>query len=193
MEPRRSIHPAPTDPLRSAVVPIRPIMEEKPTYRQVFEAEETPLLRFALGLTGIRETAEDLVQESFLRLHQHWPEVRQPRPWLYRCLRNLALNHLRQRRHESPLDDSREWESPSLTPEQDLGRLEAAGTLRLLVAELRDDDRHLLELKYHDGLKYEQIAEHTGLSAGNIGYKLHHLLKNLADSLRRLGVESAEG
>ena len=174
-------------------MPIRPTMEEKPTFRQVFEAEESPLLRFAHGLTGVRETAEDLVQESFLRLHQHWAEVQQPRPWLYRCLRNLALNHLRKRRHESPLDDSRDWESTSPTPEQDLGRLEAAGTLRLLVSELRDDDRRLLEMKYHDGLKYDQIAEHTGLTAGNIGYKLHHLLKGLADSLRRLGVESAEG
>lgn len=168
-------------------------MEGKPTFHQVFEAEESPLLRFAHGLTGIRETAEDLVQEAFLRLHQHWSEVHQPRPWLYRCLRNLALNHLRQRRHESPLDHTREWESPSANPEQDLGRMEAAGSLRLLISELKDADRRLLEMKYHDGLKYDQIAEHTGQSAGNVGYKLHHLLKGLADSLRRLGVESAEG
>jgi len=54
-------------------------------------------------------------------------------------------------------------------------------------------DRILITLKYHDNLKYEQISQRTGLSVGNIGYKLHHALKNLADSLRRLGVESADG
>ena len=67
------------------------------------------------------------------------------------------------------------------------------GTLRLLLAELHEDDRTLISLKYHDGLKYDQISHRTGLSIGNVGYKLHHALKNLADSLRRLGIESADG
>ena len=51
----------------------------------------------------------------------------------------------------------------------------------------------LVTLKYHDNLKYDQISERTGLSVSNVGYKLHHALKNLADSLRRLGIETAEG
>jgi len=74
-----------------------------------------------------------------------------------------------------------------------MGRLEAAGAVRLLLAELRDDDRALLQLKYHEDLKYDQISQRTGLSVGNVGYKLHHLLKSLGESLRRMGIESAEG
>jgi len=163
------------------------------TLRQVFETEESALLRYAFGLTGVRETAEDLVQDAFLKLQQHWDEVRQPRPWLYRCLKNLALNHHRHHRRETSLDDTHEWESSGGTADGNLSRLEALGTLRMLMAELGDDDRALLELKYRDELKYDQIAARTGMSSGNVGYKLHHLLKGLADSLRRLGVESAEG
>jgi RNA polymerase sigma factor (sigma-70 family) len=163
------------------------------TLRQIFEIEESALLRYALGLTGVRETAEDLVQDAFLKLQQHWDEVRQPRPWLYRCLKNLALNHLRHRRRETSLEDAHEWESPGRTADGNLGRLEALGTLRMLMAELDEDDRELLELKYREELKYDQIAARTGMSSGNVGYKLHHLLKGLADSLRRMGVESAEG
>lgn len=193
MEIRISNTLMPVEPAEEAVAaPCLPV-EEKPTLRQIFEVEETPLLRFAHGLTGVRETAEDLVQEAFLRLHQHWAEVQQPRPWLYRCLRNLAINHLRQRKRESPLDETREWESPTAPADHDLSRMEAVGSLRLLVSELDDEDRQLLELKYREELKYDQIANRTGLSAGNVGYKLHHLLKGLADSLRRMGVESAEG
>jgi RNA polymerase sigma-70 factor (ECF subfamily) len=168
-------------------------MGETFTLREIFESEESALLQYAFGLTGVRETAEDLVQDAFLKLQQHWEEVRQPRPWLYRCLKNLALNHLRHRRRETPLDDAHEWESPGRTAVGNLGRLEALGTLRMLMAELDDDDRALLELKYREELKYDQIAARTGMSSGNVGYKLHHLLKGLADSLRRLGVESAEG
>ncbi len=181
---------------RNPVIPIRsshPPMEEKPTLRQVFDAEESVLLRYAHGLVGQRETAEDIVQDAFLKLHAHWEEVIHPRAWLFRCTRNLALSHIRDHKRETPMDAGREWESASPDPEQALGRLEAIGTLQLLIAELHEDDRALISLKYHDGLKYDQISQRTGLSVGNVGYKLHHALKNLADSLRRLGVESPEG
>ncbi|HEX7262195.1 MAG TPA: sigma factor [Luteolibacter sp.] len=70
-------------------------MEERPSFREVFAAEESPLLRYAHGLVGQRETAEDLVQDAFLKLHAHWDEVIHPRAWLFRCIRNLALSHIR--------------------------------------------------------------------------------------------------
>jgi len=177
---------------RTAFNPIRS-MEEPPTLRKVFETEETPLLKFAYGLVGLRETAEDLVQDAFLRLHQHWEEVANPRAWLFRCVRNLALNHLRDHRRESPLDETAEPEAHTSPPDDRLGRFEALGTVRMLLSELREEDRALIRLKYHENLKYEEISKRTGLSAGNVGYKLHHLLHGLADSLRRLGIESAEG
>jgi RNA polymerase sigma-70 factor (ECF subfamily) len=168
-------------------------MEEKPTLPQVFAAEESPLLRYAYGLVGQRETAEDLVQEAFLKLHAHWESVSHPRAWLFRAIHNLALNHLRDHKRETSIDSTDDFQSNSPDPEQALGRLEAVGTLQLLVAELDPDDRQLISLKYHENLKYEQISQRTGLSIGNVGYKLHHALKNLADSLRHLGIESAEG
>lgn len=178
---------------RQPVIPFRKPMEDKATFHQVFETEESALLRFAYGLTGQRETAEDLVQDAFLKLHAHWAEVENPRAWLFRATRNLALNHIRKHRREVKPAEDREWESDTPDPERTLGRLEALGNLRLAVAELDPDDRILLSLKYHENLKYQQISERTGLSVGNVGYKLHHLMKHLADSLRRLGTESPEG
>ena len=178
------------------VIPIRASnqpMEEKPTLRQVFEAEESPLLRYAHGLLGQRESAEDIVQDAFVKLQAHWDEVSHPRAWLFRCTRNLALSHLRDHRRETPIAEGQDFQDHGQEPAEKLGRLEALGTLQLLVAELHEDERKLISLKYHDGLKYDQISQRTGLSVGNVGYKLHHALKNLADSLRRLGVESAEG
>jgi RNA polymerase sigma-70 factor (ECF subfamily) len=174
------------------LLPFATMTEEKPTLRQIFEAEESPLLRFAHGMVGRRECAEDLVQEAFLRLHAHWDQVANPKAWLYRCVRNLALNHLRDHQRETLVDEAPEWAAADGHGDP-LGRLEAAGAVRLLLAELRDDDRALLLLKYHEDLKYEQISQRTGLSIGNVGYKLHHLLKGLGESLRRMGIESAEG
>ncbi|PAW67907.1 MAG: RNA polymerase subunit sigma-24 [Verrucomicrobiia bacterium Tous-C4TDCM] len=175
-----------------ALLPFATMTQEKPTLRQVFEAEESPLLRFAHGMVGRREVAEDLVQEAFLRLHTHWDEVANPKAWLYRSVRNLSLNHLRDHKRETLVDEPPEWDAAGGQGDP-MGRLEAAGAVRLLLAELRDDDRALLQLKYHEDLKYDQISQRTGLSVGNVGYKLHHLLKSLGDSLRRMGIESAEG
>jgi RNA polymerase sigma-70 factor (ECF subfamily) len=167
-------------------------MEEKPSFLAVFDAEESPLLRYAHGLVGQRETAEDLVQDAFLKLHHHWDDVSNPRAWLFRSVRNLAFNHLRDHKRELPADPDREWASNHPDPDRELGRMETIGTLRLLIAELPEPDRTLIELKYDENLHYEQISQRTGLSVGNVGYKLHHLMKRLADSLRQLGVESAE-
>lgn len=175
------------------VIPMRMPMEEKPSLRQVFESEESPLLRYAHGLVGQRETAEDLVQEAFLKLHAHWEDVTHPRSWLFRSVRNLALNHIRNHKRESAINATEEFPSDQPEPDQALGRLEALGTLRLVIAELDSDSRDLISLKYHENLKYEQISQRTGLSISNVGYKLHHALKHLSESLRRLGIESPEG
>ncbi len=165
---------------------------ERPSLAELFRSEESGLLRFAIGLVGRRSVAEELVQEIFLRLHRVWGEVGNPRAWLYRGVRNLALNHLRDRSRDVPLpEDVAAGEAqPAL---EQLGRDEAVGTVRLFIAELPPEDRDLIRLKYHDDLKYREISRQTGLSVGNVGYRLHHLLKALADDLRRAGIEGSEG
>mgnify|MGYP001827038629 FL=1 len=163
---------------------------EKPSLAEVFEAEESPLLRYAFGLVGRRAVAEDLVQDAFLRLHEQWDEVRQPRAWLFRCVRNRAYNHIRDHKRETLTDDTeRDQDEQREAPDETLGRLEAAGTIHLLLGELDQRDRELVHLKYFEGLKYSHISERTGMSVGNVGYRLHHILKSLADGLRKAGVE----
>jgi len=134
--------------------------------------------------------AEDLVQETFLRLHQIWDQVENPRGWLYRSLRNLAINHLRDHSRETELDESTRPADGDL-PSELLGQLEAIGIVKMLVAEMTDEDRKLIRLKYSEDLKYHDISQRTGISVGNVGYRLHHLLKGLADSLRRAGIEGS--
>lgn len=182
--------------LRSAAEVLRSsdtMTENKPSIRDIFDSEESALLRFAYGICGQRETAEDIVQEAFLRLHEHWDEVQNPLAWLYRSIRNLALNHIRDHRKESPMQVGEEWQSESPMASEVLGKMEAVGVLRMLMADMHDEDRNIIDLKYQRQMSYEDISKRTGLTVSNVGYKLHHLLKNLADSLRRMGVEGAEG
>jgi len=159
---------------------------------RLFEAEEAALLNFALGIVRRRSIAEEIVQEAFLRLHKVWGQVDNPRGWLYRSIRNLSLNHLRDRREETPIDEETAALEQSL-PRELLGRNEAVGTVRMLLAEMPEEDRRLIRLKFHENLKYEEIGRRTGLTVGNVGFRLHHLLKGLLDGLQRAGIEGSEG
>jgi RNA polymerase sigma factor (sigma-70 family) len=171
-----------------AVAPVRPAE----SLAELFTREESGLLRFAYGFVARREVAEELVQEAFMRLHQHWDEVENPRAWLFRSVRNLALNHIRDHSRERELPEG-ELEGNAEVPAEVLGRLEAIGMMRLLLAEMAPEDRALVELKYHEDLKYNEISDRTGLSVGNVGYKLHHLLKGMGEALRRAGIDGSRG
>ena len=163
----------------------------KPSLVGLFEAEETPLLRYAFSLTGRRVIAEEIVQEVFLQLHANWDQVENPQAWLFRSVRNRSYNHLRDGRREVSAGETTMAEAVSEddTPEEVLQRLEAAGFLRLLLAELEEADRRLVQLKYFENLRYCEIAEQTEMSIGNVGYRLHHILKQLADKLRHHGID----
>jgi RNA polymerase sigma-70 factor, ECF subfamily len=73
-----------------------------------FFRERSPgLLGQAYVLSGENGTAQDLVQESFLRAWQHWPQVRvmdSPEAWVRRVLYNLAVSSWRHGRRLLPLD-----------------------------------------------------------------------------------------
>lgn len=162
------------------------------TIEQCFLAEESPLLRFAFTHVRRREVAEEIVQDAFLRLHQHWDSVEQPRPWLYRAVRNLALNHLRKHKRESHHEPG-EVLSQHDSPDQHAGQSDALIHIRMLIAEMKPKDRELLRLKFDENLTYTHISEMLGMGVGNVGYRLHHLLKSLGDSLRHLGIDSSQG
>jgi len=158
----------------------------------LFDTEETPLLRYAFSLIGRRAVAEEIVQEVFLQLHAHWDEVDSPRAWLFRSVRNRAYSYIRDNKREILNSDDREVEPPNAedeTPEAMLLRMEATGALRLIVEELDETDRQLVKLKYFEDLKYREISARTGLSISNVGYRLHHILKELAGKLRPLGID----
>ncbi len=189
MDPPASERVAATPSMVSLPGAARP---RPPGIAALFESDESGLLRYAIGLVGRRMVAEELVQETFLRLHQVWSEVENPRAWLYRSLRNLALNHLRDWPPESELHEDSAATEETLAPDV-LGRSEAVGMVRLLLAEIPADDQALVRFKYHDDLKYSEISKRTGLTVGNVGYRLHHVLKALADSLRHAGIEGSRG
>lgn len=166
-------------------------IQAKPLIEEVFYAEESALLRFANGIVKRREVAEEVVQESFMKLHQHWGEVDLPRPWLYKAARNIALNHIRKFKKES-LTEVEAIEASDRRPDKEMRRMEAVAMMQMLMAEMSEQDRELIRLKFEEEASYSKMSEKLEMGVGNVGYRLHHVLKQLADGLRKNGVERAE-
>jgi len=158
----------------------------------LYAALESPLLIYARRLVEQDEAAQDIVQEAFLRLHADFESVRQPQAWLYRTVHNLAMNQLRAGRKIVPLaPEEAERNEPSDTqplPDEYIERMEAIGQTRLCLDTLDARQRELVRLKFEEGLTYKEISERTQLSISNVGYLLHHALKELAAALVRNGV-----
>src|SRR5881628_651829 len=85
----------------------------------LFAALESPLLSYALRMLGDRALAEDAVQDAFMKLHEHFAEVREPRRWLYRTVHNQALNHRRQAGKIVPLNPQGERDAQAATDATD--------------------------------------------------------------------------
>jgi RNA polymerase sigma-70 factor (ECF subfamily) len=162
------------------------------TIEELFAALESPLLSYALRLTGVMSAAEDLVQEAFMKLQSQFDDVREPRRWLYRTVHNLALNQQRQARKIIPLEtgDNPATESadPRPLPDEQIARSEGIGLVRLTLETLDERSRELVRLKFNENLSYKEISERTGLKIGHVGYLLHHALKNMAQELARNGI-----
>jgi RNA polymerase sigma factor (sigma-70 family) len=182
-----------------AVLPPDQASAEPPaweTIEQLFAALESPLLSYALRLAGDRATAEDIVQEAFMRLHAHFDEVREPRRWLYRTVHNLALNQRRQAARIVPLHPpgqegasaTNDTADPQPLPDEQIARWEGIGLVRLSLESLDHRSRELVRLKFNEDLSYKEISARTGLNIGHVGYLLHHALKTIADELARNGV-----
>ena len=160
---------------------------------ELFATLETPLLNYAISLVQKPDIAQDLVQDAFLRLHERLDEVREPKAWLYRTVHNLAMSHHRKYSRVIAMDfeDSDGFPEPvdgETLPDDRLERMEAVGMAMLCLDRLKENARELIQLKFVENLSYKEIAERTGLSVGNVGYKLHHAIKFLAAELKKEGI-----
>jgi RNA polymerase sigma factor (sigma-70 family) len=143
---------------------------------------EIPLLQFATRITGDRERARDVVQETFVKLQNNGAfQNPEPATWLFNVCRNGALNVCRKERRMQYLDEglieAREAEQPM--PFERLAEQEAAGFLLRIVATLPPRQQEALQLKFQNDLSYQQIAEITKTTANNVGVLIHTALKTL--------------
>lgn len=137
------------------------------------------LLRYLRGITGRSETAEDLLQETFVQAMRRVDRLRSadsPRAWLFAIARHLGLNALR-RREGVPLSDN---VAAAAVDEEDPRREQ----VRRAMADLPAPQREALQLRLCHELSYAEIAEILAVPVGTVRSRLHNAVKTLQERLR---------
>lgn len=149
---------------------------------------QRPLLSHLYSLVGSAQTAEDLVQETFVRLVREAPSYGYPRPffpWLYTIARNLALKELASAYHrhvelgialpETPTQES--------DPEGSVERWEQRQDLQRALVHLSFEQREVLSLRFSQELSVKEVAELLGIPVGTVKSRTFQALHRLRQYL----------
>jgi RNA polymerase sigma-70 factor (ECF subfamily) len=140
------------------------------------------------------DTAQDIMQEAFLRLWKQWEdgeEILNPRAWLLRVARNLAEDHAKsafRRNGTHPPQTMNGVRSRDPQPQEHLEREETFTQLREELEQLSPADREILTLRYALDYNANQIAELLGVNATAVHMRLSRARQRLQERLTAQGV-----
>ena len=158
--------------------------------RAIHDAHSQALLRYVLRLTrGDMPFAEDVVQESLLRLWRKPEVMEQPgeaaRAWLFTVARNLVIDDRRSARYTRELQTDDVPERPSLDA---IGPAVDKWILADALKSLSVEHRNVIVRAYYLGETVADIAEHEQIPPGTAKSRLHYALRALRNALQERGV-----
>src|SRR4051794_33066281 len=168
-----------TQPDRRLVTLVREGYEN--AFEEIVRRYGRPLTRYAAAIVGSR--AEDVTQDAFskalLALRRDGNEI-ELRPWLFRIVRNAALNDLR----DSPpsAEALAETIAGGGSPAEELERREELTDLMQRLQSLPEAQRAAIVMRELEGLSHEEIANALGLSDGGARQAIYRARRSLRDA-----------
>jgi RNA polymerase sigma-70 factor (ECF subfamily) len=168
-------------------------------FTELYRAHLRDVYSYSYYRIGNHHDAEDLTEQTFLQAYRHFERAlaesngRPLRPWLIRIAHNLAANYYRDRsrRPQTQLEDAAVLSAPLDTEEVVEGREEVQEVLEG-VANLPDDRREALIMRFALGMDNREIARALGRSEGATKVLLHRAIKQLEQGLKADGAQPAE-
>lgn len=164
-------------------------------FSELVDRYDKRLLNFVYRTVGDRERAQDLVQETFVRVYRHlhrFDQTKKFSTWIYTIAGNLAKNELRNR-SRNPLvlfqtimknwdADHRplEWEDVKYKPDDLYRKRFLREKVDEAVAQLPEHHRTVFVLRELEGKTYEDIADITGCNLGTVKSRLNRARNNFA-------------
>lgn len=163
------------------------------SFKELVEALTRPLMATAYRYTRDWETARDLTQDTWIKVHQGIESYRPDRPfryWLYAVHRNVCLSHLRRAwvRHETSMDHAAMSRLRSATVEAKNDAEGADFFSRVLraIGQLSDGQREVFCRVDLEQLDQREAAGLLGIRFTTLRTTLHFARKRLAKILREM-------
>ncbi|MET4081844.1 RNA polymerase sigma factor (sigma-70 family) [Pedobacter sp. UYP30] len=157
-------------------------MEQKDKlFKEIFAANSKKIFHLCYGYTGDADSANDLLQETFLKVWQNLDKFRNKSlisTWIYRIAVNTCLTYLRSEKRQAK-DELTENIIETQT-EEFSEKNEQVALLYTCISKLEENDRLLITMVL-DELPYPEIAEVVGISEGNLRVKIHRIKQKLTD------------
>ncbi len=163
---------------------------DEPALAALMERWELPVKRLLARIVLNATDAEELAEETFVRLWQQREKFRDGaavRPWIFAIATNLARNRLRWWRRR-PVVALEEWDGPANAgpgEERELERAERAAAVRNAVASLPVELREAFILSEYEEMSHAEIAAVAGCSAKAVESRVARAREKLRASLRR--------
>lgn len=142
-------------------------------------------------MLGQREDAEDVAQETFVRVFRHlhqWEQSRPFRPWLLAIAANRCRTRLARRQNQAQLTG--DWQEYAVEAP---GRPDLAEELQRGIQQLREDYRLCFVMFYQQQLSIQEITQVLEVPEGTIKTWLYRARKQLAEALLERGVVNSDG
>lgn len=163
--------------------------DDRQAFAQFFTRYHAPLLKFAQQYVRVRELAEEVVSDVFLKLWQKRAtlvEVANITSYLYIAVRNQALNYVQKAENQAgvSLDDVPvQCTVELMTPERALLASELQAAIHQAVENLPPQCKIIFRLVREDGLKYKEVAEIMGISVKTIEVQIGIAIKKISQEL----------
>jgi RNA polymerase sigma-70 factor (ECF subfamily) len=164
-------------------------------FDELYDSHRSAVFSFAYSLTQNRGEAEDLFQETWLRVARYFPKVldmKKVRAWLFTITANLHKDALRRKRTRKRFLFDKKWASNQDMPvcegypeSEDSAehtreeRLEMGHAISRAVSNLPDQHRIVFMLKEVGGFKQSEISEILGIPLGTVKSVMYRAVKKL--------------
>jgi RNA polymerase sigma-70 factor (ECF subfamily) len=155
------------------------------TTEQVWDAFHTPLQQFIRRRVSDEVTAEDVLQDVFLKIHQHIEAIRDVKKlesWIYQITRNAIIDSYRNSRPTTTLEAEEVLDMPEELPDDDVVS-DLLPCVRAMVKNLPELDRQALVLTEYQGLTQKELAERLGLSFSGAKSRVQRAREKLKQQL----------
>jgi RNA polymerase sigma-70 factor, ECF subfamily len=160
----------------------------------LIEAVSPQLYRFFVAQAHSRVDADDLLQETWLRIHRvrHTYRVGEPAlPWFYAIARHVRVDHYRKAIRTTL--GARELEERVVVSASLARTRDARNDLDALLAPLSDSQREVLEMLKVSGMSLEEVARATSSTVGSVKQKAHRAYKKLRETIGAAGFRRESG